>query len=693
MATPTRSQMVSTPKNPISTTPNRPNTSIANKHLAGKSPAVKTPASIHGHAHRISTSSHPTSTPLAASILPDDILNLNTPSAAALMATMGTIGLTPLPTTQDGLGITTSIQGGSTQDGGGAKNLPLDRYIRLKEIATTLKQKAAGRGVTMESIKQVAQINGFDADWDNDENILTLAGKKSVEVEIAFDKDDISLVDRTIFKLNLPGEEEAILQEEDSSVLQSNLKDNEHANLPWRDLTDFSANLEYLGQLEHVETPGNCFGIIDNLYDTFQKIWTEEKKRMKWRHDVHHLCQSNVGEPRRNANKRLGVSSRYWVDGQRFFRKQEPKIKDKGRTGTGWTAKFTIETGQPSISASQKWVADEPLASTVTAEDIFHDSTTDKPVWLDPDPSQNKAPGDDPMKLDEPTSQLNESLNIHFVCQLEPEVMVPLNVAQSLNQTSRMFDMHEQDLRTYYHLMDGNADRKAQTIDRWSRSQHTFDRQGKPRESIHSYALYANNGGWVYPVKRLSISHPRQFADAIPILRQYALVSSLFTSIAVENSTISTEHAPELPGTGEQRVLPDRSKITKRTNKPKLDDRLSSILRPNAAIRLSDMTPLAIDIRLDPLHSPENKSCRIDVRIPLSLNVLPRAVLTNLNAKAFLIFTVDVLRNGIIEVPNVQGVDLRDKSEELKRRLARVVRASENLGVVVDWLLRELEDV
>lgn len=635
MATPTRSQVVSTPKNHLTTTPSRPGTSFANKHLAGRSPAVKTPASIHSHAHKISISSHPTSTPLAGSMLPDDILNLNTPSAAALMASMGTTGLTPLPNVQEGLGITTSIQGGSTQDGNTARNPQLDRFTRLKEIAQTLKQKSAGRGVTMESIRQVAQINGFDADYDNDVNVLTLAGKKFVEVEIAFDQDDINVVNKTTFKLNLADEEDAILQEEDSQVLQDNLTDSEHQNLPWHDLSDFSANLEYLGQLEHVETPGNCFKITDNLYDTFQKIWIEEKKRMKWRHDMHHLCQSNVGEPIKNANGRLGVSSKYWTDGRTFFAKQEPKAREQNTQGADWNAKFMIEAGQPSISASQKWIADEPLVSTVTAEDIFHDSTTDKPAWLDTSSSQSKVDNDDPMKLDQSTSKSDEDLNIRFVCHLDPEVLVPLHVAQELNRASLMFDMHQDNLRTYYHVMNDSVDRTAQSLNRWTRPQQTFDRNGKSRESTHSYILYAGNGGWAYPINQLSFWHPQRYAEVIPILRQYALVGTLLRSIAAQETSPAPKDIPKTIS-GDRKALTDRTKVVKRSNKPKLESRLNSILRPNAAIASSNNDPLPVDIRLDS-SSSENKSCRIDLRIPLSLNILPRATWMRLSAKPFLV--------------------------------------------------------
>src|SRR5690242_10731771 len=62
-----------------------------NRPLSSKSPSMRTPASghgHHGHSHNLSTSSYPSSTPMAAPAIVDDMLALNSP-AAALIASLG----------------------------------------------------------------------------------------------------------------------------------------------------------------------------------------------------------------------------------------------------------------------------------------------------------------------------------------------------------------------------------------------------------------------------------------------------------------------------------------------------------------------------------------------------------------------------------------------------------------------------
>ena len=300
MATPTRIQVASTPKNPFNTTPSRSNASphtnlgaFGNKTVAGKSPAVKTPASVYGHTHKMSISSHPTSTPLATSTLPEDIMNINTP---ALLASMGATGLTPLPSSVDGLGIAT---GGTVlpgpQDIHAPKDPARERHERLREVEDLFKSRTAGRGITRKHIERLASINRFDTGFD--EEVLSIAGQRRVDLEILFNLEPSDTVKKVSLKLNLPDQDDAIYQKDASRVLTENLTNVPSDSFPWHDLSDFSANLAYLSCLEHVNTDANCFQVTDNLYDIFRQIWMEEKKRMKWRHDQHHLCKSNVGQP------------------------------------------------------------------------------------------------------------------------------------------------------------------------------------------------------------------------------------------------------------------------------------------------------------------------------------------------------------------------------------------------------------
>lgn len=654
---------------------------FAQRPIAGKSPAVKTPASMQGHAHRISVLSHPTSTPIPGSVLPEDIANFNSPAAAALFASMGGTGTTPLPNMPSEL-----TMGSNTQESASVKDPQHERHTRLKEVANTLKKRIAGRGVTREGVEMLAHIQGFAALWDD--NLLQIAGEKFVDLEITFDENERNVVQKTSLKLNLPQEEEGILQEAASQVLKSNLTVTPNERLPWHELDAFSDNLDYLSKLEHIDTSGNCFKVLDNLYDTFQKIWIEEKKRMKWRHDAHHLCRSNVGEPSKDSNGRLEMNTRYWTRGQPFYRPHESKPQNTVEPHNDWTARFLIETGRPSIAATQKWLAEDPLTSTVTAEDLFQDSSVDKPVWLDPSSSQNTASENgQTMHVDQPSSNPSDILDIRFTCTLEPEVLLPANVIATLNETFTMVEVQEKNITSFSHSLNNSQDTKTNPNQTWTKPQNIFTKSGATRERYHTYTLYISSELKSYPTTHISFSHPSQYANALPYLRQYALVNTLLCSIVPNKNSTEAALKPSSPSSD---PLPDRTRVTKRNNKPSIEPRISLLLKPHPLASSDNNRSFPISIHVDPLSSP-TKACKFELNLPLHYSYFAGSTLANLSAKPFLVINFDVLLNGIVEVQGVEGVDLgKDELEVMKKKLGKVVRCSEDLGVVVEWVLREV---
>jgi hypothetical protein len=161
----------------------RPGTSsAAHKSLAYKSPAVKTPASAHGHAHNLSVSSQPSSTPLGPAAAHDGLMNLDSP-AMALMNSIPPTGLTPLASAQNGLGITTQPQVIPTREPEPVRSPEADKLFRLQQVVDMLKTRMVGRGITRESVERIVRVHGFEALWDDD--ILTVAGT-IVELENTF---------------------------------------------------------------------------------------------------------------------------------------------------------------------------------------------------------------------------------------------------------------------------------------------------------------------------------------------------------------------------------------------------------------------------------------------------------------------------------------------------------------------------
>lgn len=687
MATPTRSQVASTPKH-VNTTPSRSNASprtnlgaFGNKTVAGKSPAVKTPASVYGHTHKMSISSHPTSTPLATSTLQEDIMNINTP---ALLA-MGAAGLTPLPSSVDGLGIATgglSLPG--PQDVHPSKNPERERHERLKEVEDVFRSRTAGRGITRNHIERLASINRFDTGFD--EGVLSIAGQRRVDLEIVFDSRTEDAVKNVSLKLNLPDQDDAVFQDDASRVLTNNLTSAMSDQFPWHDLSDFSANLAYLSRLEHVNTDTNCFQVMDNLHDMFRQIWTEEKKRMKWRHDLHHLCKSNIGQPLKDANGRLGVSTNFWTKGSRFYARETPgEESDDKLQQDCWAASFAIETGPPAMSASQKWLGEDILTSTVRAEDIFQESAVDKPSWQDAVSKDLPVQNGDPMKLNQPGVTPAETVNMHLTCNIYPEILLPLHVAQAMNEPSQMVHLYHHQLSTFQQALCAAPDEAASSPQRWTRSHYVPDFQNEFKEQKHSYALYTTGPNLVHPVSKLNFAHPRQYSEALPALRQYALVNTLLRSLKPEGNT----QAATATDSTNTKPIPIRGKIVKRSNRPQLDKDVKALLGTSDTPKDS---PLTVDVRIDSASSPI-KSCRIEIRVPLLSETLSRTTAAHHKAKHFMVIHVDVLLNGVVEIISLDGVDVdKQRLEELKKRLAKVVRASEDIGIIVAWTLRELQN-
>ncbi|RMZ86584.1 hypothetical protein DV736_g6190, partial [Chaetothyriales sp. CBS 134916] len=532
MATPTRSQAVSTPKSHLPSTPSRPmasprpgSSAVAHKSLAYKSPAVKTPASVHGQAYAVSVSSQPSLTPLAAAAIHDELLALNSP-AAALINSIVPSGLTPLPGSQDGLDITTPGQNAlsASREGPLAGNPEAQRLARLQQAMASLKSKAIGRGVTRESVERVARLQGFEALWDED--VLTIAGN-IVEIEINFSPLDRDRIVDLVLKLN-PAEGDSQTQREAADILKKQVGAGPAADDA--DLEAFARNIAYLAQMDRAAVQPNAFELAGSLYQTLSSIWDEEKRRMSWRSELHHTRKGAFGRVHYDEMQSLGLTLNYW--------QARPYDED---TAAVFQAKFACETAAPSILPSQTWLTPEVLVSEPKADHVFEtqesvlvpdwklDTTQPDSGSADPQHSQTQA--------DKPPVP---TVNAHFLCELKPEILLPHNVALKLNSQADMFSIDQSRALTYQTALQKHRNTVAPPNDsntteaRWTRRLAVFHSDDQFEYAAHSYTLYAappNSELWVVPTSKLSFSHPKDLATAIKVLRQYALVWSLLQSL------------------------------------------------------------------------------------------------------------------------------------------------------------------
>src|SRR2546423_6184480 len=383
MATASKVPAASTPKSTMAAAPT-PSPRPMGRPFSHKSPAIKTPASLHGHSHNMSTSSHPSSTPLPAPASGEDALAFNSP-AAALIASIGSQGLTPLPNGQDGLGITAKEQVMSTKEGsvGGKRNVEEERLLNVHEVQRLLKTRLAGRAICREGVQRIAQLSSLTFAWLDDNN-LSIAGN-CVDLEIVFDDAQRDSVNDVVLKINTSGVEEH--KKDASAVLRQDLalSDFNTSAAPWKSLEAFSANLGRLAHLDQLSNGLNCFEALDGLYYSFQRIWEEEKKRLQNKHILSRICEGTLGRPMMHRKRKLGLSLDYWVENRRMKeRRSKPlghdamdideadsELDQDEQSSPIWLARVGCDKGYPAIRISKDWLGQEVFAANDADKDNY----------------------------------------------------------------------------------------------------------------------------------------------------------------------------------------------------------------------------------------------------------------------------------------------------------------------------------
>jgi hypothetical protein len=733
MATPSaaRPHSGSTPKNASIATPTpmlpspRPPTSAAMaRNLSHKSPATKTPASGHGHSHNVSTSSHPSSTPLAATALGEDSLNFNSP-AAIMMSSLGSHGMTPLPSGGDGLGISTDFTTVSAGRGSvpGTRNAEEDKLRRLQEVVKLLRSSVAGRGICREGVERLAQLAGFTHMWQSD--TLAIAGT-CVDLEITFDGTDRDKAKDVVLKIFTPEAEEH--KKDASEVLKSNLEQmaSSATQEPWRNLEGFAASLEHLSRMDHLSQGINCFEAIDGLYQTFRKIWEGEKERMGQRQKFDHLSRGIVGRPVLNRKANLGLSVEYWAE-----RRQLPNTKldlaegeameiDRPRSVSEpdeycaglWTAKIGCETGYPSLRVSREWIAEGMWEGATNGDEATDDVPTPRIAWTEPPPTlirpADNANDPNDIDLEDAEIKIPKPPQVRFVINLEPSVLVPLSVASTvLNRQGLSVALDESKFTTFDQALrhtSGSADFSHKPpIQRWNKSLHTFDASGNALTHRHSYSLYSSPQIWCYPVQSVTFDHPKHLADLLPIIRQYVLLWTLLHSIVSTESTTGrkvvevAEKPAGVPGAQNMKGSTNRGFIKKSNMNPRrakvnvlLGARGHSAAVEGASLPCSSpgskpALPVPIDVSLSLASSTPSRP-KLDLIWPLAAKMDKSTSSPN---ATFGSVSIEIGPNGEIVVPSTSGIPWAE-SEKGLRAIAGVVELGEDLSLLVEWIMEKL---
>jgi Mediator of RNA polymerase II transcription subunit 1 len=646
-----------------------------------------------------------------------------------MMSSLGSQGLTPLPSGPMEMGISTEI---NTLSGGpgsvlGTRNPGEDKARRLQEVVKLLRTRFTGRGICREGAERLAKLAGFTHMWQGD--TLAIAGT-CVDLEIEFDSGERDRAKDVVLKIFTPESEEH--KKDASEVLKASLeqKPDSKGQEPWCSLEVFATNLEHLGRMDHLSQGINCFEAIDGLFATFKKIWDGETKRMSKRWILDRLSQGTIGRPVLNRKRQLGLSVEYWAERRHLpgpYSNQEegdaiqsdnldPKNEFRDESAGLWTARIECEAGYPSLRVSKDWIAGSIFDNMEVEEHgVVDERSAAKVAWVEPPLTLVRVAenGSDPISVDTHDAEIKipKPPQVRFVVHLEPSVLVPLPVASSvLNKEGLSVALDDSKFTTYDQALQNLANSSSRSQDssvprssqRLRKSVTTFDRTGKAVSHLHSSAFYSTPQIWCYPLQSVTFDHPKHLADLLPTLRQYLLLWTLLRSVVCEVSSTSTkaldqmEEFTALPAAQNKEVLSKKG-VVKRSNVNPQRAKVNMLLGDG----MGDALPKKLSLSNDSLRSHPTVALPVDVSLSLTSSSPSRPKLdliwplptdpasATLERPNFASASIEIGPNGEIFVPSASGIPFAGSVEGLKS-IAQVVGLSEDLGLLVEWVMEKM---
>ncbi|KAM5463775.1 hypothetical protein MferCBS49748_005778 [Microsporum ferrugineum] len=569
--------------------------------------------------------------------------------------------------------------------GPSAKDTEAEKRRNMAEVLSMLRSRVAGRGVCRESIERLGTLEGFECMWQ--ENNLSIAGN-SVDLEIEFgqkDGADADVVKDVTLRYATREMAEGEKREAASAVLKSVLT-TAGGDGEWKKVDAFHANLTRLARMDGLCREVNCFEAVEGVHESTQKVWdvTSGESRF-WER----LCRSSVGCPTMHRGENVGLAIQYWAAQRRLLDARHVSLDDvlasSLRLGRGskhkiYNAVIECEAGYPSLRISKNWVGDPTVLPTqdgnsnensngnndegnddsnnTANEDTNNRARTN---WVEPPPTLVST---DPLLPSSPP-------NVRFVARLEPAIHVPIVVAAEIYRLVGI--TLQQDMRpAAYDALVVPVERRAKTGGgEHVRNVTTFTDGQTAAVKKHVYTFHTLEHVPGFTVRELPFSHPRQVEEAIPLLRQYALLGRLLDVFDIPTSCDNSDD-------NEENTV---------SNVDAAEARLDSLLAANQQQTGQD-TRISISLR-----TPVSSAPSLLVVFPLP-HPLSRTASVTVEVRPDARLHVPCT-NGLVEsspADDARPAEAQSKRAEEERKLCglleRVLETSEDPGLLVEWVRR-----
>ncbi|OWY54642.1 mediator complex subunit med1 [Alternaria alternata] len=519
-------------------------------------------------------------------------------------------------------------------------------------------------------------------------------------------------------------------------------------------LERFSESLEKLLTLDKLGSAQNggvsCYNAIAGVYTSLRKLFEHEKRaelakrtpdeRFRTHKAEREVLCKKSGRPRLNGGSCLGLSLEYWMDGRMQIdppveSAAYPEDADKSHNKM---YSLTIECeASPStlytpIRISDDWISDridkptDTHDANATLDNILMHASSSSLDWLDPkptylEPAPEKTADDhddhDAMNLDSAAGRLP---NVRFVAKFNPPLVVPFAVHMQLYQLVGI-EPRTDDFRpeTFAGLalrpgevdpgMSGTTVGDVTHEIRSSRTVLVRCEDGTEKDRRHDMSLFIPKLEYSRTLEALPFSHPKQLVEVLPVLRQYAHITSLLKTCFYEapKKQVPTHKLghyeltpppppPPPPPHKAAHVVGDLPRLQLDVNlsyAPPVPRFTLHVPHPRAAVakaacssekekkksKDADDAAMIADL-LSHLDEPTTTSSSSSSPSPPPAYHAPLAL------------AIDVQANGelVLAEQNIVFLEEEDDDDAKVKRLARALDVVDDLGVWAEWLRLEV---
>ncbi|KAK5987221.1 hypothetical protein PT974_11345 [Cladobotryum mycophilum] len=573
---------------------------------------------------------------------------------------------------------------------------------KLKRLDTILKLLNQKKGFVSEAgLERLAQRLGLEL---LSEEHATPGGRKTKTLAIAGSAISLDIVlDNNIVQsvsLAYHGSAPSVSKhmEEASQILLRDLQLAPNQSPLTKTLDEFASNFEQIATLDKLSiVPGlDCYEALAGIHVSLERLfqWDISKLRedpsMSEKSDKYlslaAMCSRN-GYPVMHTRGKVGLALQYWRE-LRYIAPSNDKISSfSDKEEKVWSLLLSCAPidglGLPSIRVSEDWISKDI---------VKHHPTMDptKPMldWQEPDnislpPSEeNKDASMEVLQLG-----LSNVPQVMFTVTFDPPVILPQNDWIRLYSYANATPPNPNASNDFGHrppppppTFDGlffpipfgskQDPSESRTITR-SRDVRVFDRDGKSFTRSHKNTLFIYKPIYSQEVTEMPFSHPRQLIDMLPLLRQFAFLSTL-----LDNSF--GPKTKDGPRTSVKAGKPTSSKNSSTTKDQLADFMASSDQSREHDVELAAAEDMDLDVILWVHPAPH-----LQVVFPM------RDSTVNI--------TLRILEGGTVEIvdENVLGQDgngpAKGKGKQLTRDgLGKVLEHLEDLCKWAEWIRTRL---